>query len=155
MTPSLYALRALVIGICVCFGFQLNAQQSTAHLSVSRFSLSATSVGEKILFAGGIGSVNSPEDHFYSTVDIYHTSTSTWTVDNLSAPRGSLAAASSGTKAFFGGGFNRLSGKYLDYSSSVVDIYDATGASWTTTTLSVARQELAATSLNGFVFFGG
>jgi hypothetical protein len=36
-----------------------------------------------------------------------------------------------------------------------VDIYNVTSGSWTTATLSIPRHELAATSSQNLVFFGG
>src|SRR5579871_4347678 len=81
-----------------------HAQWTTSQLSVGRFNLAATSAGNKVLFAGGVASINNPEDTWYSRVDIYNTTTNSWSTAELSAARGQLAAASTGTKAFFGGG---------------------------------------------------
>jgi hypothetical protein len=48
-------------------------------------------------------------------------------------------------------------GSSEDYSSAVVDIFDAISGKWTTAALSVARMYLAATSLpnQGLAIFAG
>ena len=92
---------------------------STANLSVARGSLSATSVGTKVFFAGGWDSTYNAS----SMVDIYDNSSNTWSTANLSVARGLLSATSVGTKAFFAGGCDTSSACF-----SVIDIYDIKSA---------------------------
>jgi hypothetical protein len=54
-----------------------------------------------------------------------------------------LTATSNNELAIFAGAFN------------AVDIYNATSNTWATTTLSVARNYLAATSVDGIFLFAG
>jgi hypothetical protein len=69
---------------------------------------------------------------------------------DLSAPRGDLAATSSGNLAFFAGG--QMSGSI---PSAAVDIYDAGSDAWSTAALSAPRWSLSATSVAGKVLFAG
>jgi autotransporter-associated beta strand protein len=119
---------------------------STGTLSQARSDLAATSVGSKVLFAGGLTAAG-PSD----VVDIYDTATGTWTTDRLSQARFSLCAASAGGKAVFGGGD---SGNW-DSPTDTVDIYDSSSASWSTSHLSQAEERFSATSMGTSVFFGG
>jgi len=89
-------------------------------------------------------------------VDIYDTSTNSWSTTNLSQARSRISATSAGGKVFFGGGVSKEDFVPLTLTlSSVVDIYDTSTNSWSTTNLSQARYSLAATSADGKVFFGG
>jgi hypothetical protein len=58
----------------------------------------------------------------------------THTTSTLSQGRYGLAATSSGELVFFGGGYNGTGPSYR------VDIYNVTSGSWTTNTLSIARE---------------
>ena len=69
-----------------------------------------------------------------NVVDIYNTSTNTWSTAALSQARDYLAATSAGNNVFFGGGYNININQ-----SNVVDIYDTSSSTWSTTSLSVGR----------------
>lgn len=94
---------------------------STAFLSVGRMDMGATSVGNKVMFAGGeTGNGRS------NVVDIYDTVTNTWSVSYLTSPfptdvstGNSVVATTVGDLAFF----------WVE-SSEYVDIYDATTGIW-------------------------
>lgn len=122
---------------------------SPTSLSEARFDLASASLPDKVVFAGGYGSIVTPEDTFYATVDIFDRPTEVWTTDVLSEGRGELAGTSYANKAYFGGG--RGASGYSD----VVDIYDGNDGTWATSTLSAPRSALAATSAGGIVFFAG
>jgi autotransporter-associated beta strand protein len=124
---------------------------STSSLSQARCELAAASAGTKVLFAGGTATPPPGVMASNSAVDIYDTSTGTWTVASLSVPRYDLAAASAGNLAFFAGGWE--SGPNIPVGT--VDIYDASTGTWATASLSQARDELAATALGNQVFFAG
>jgi hypothetical protein len=119
---------------------------TTASLSQPRRELTATSVGDLALFAGGLSVGAAPT--YFSIVDIYNASSNSWTTASLSQARDILAATSLGDLAFFAGGENGT-------DSSVVDIYNASSNTWTTASLSQPRQALAATSVGGLAFFAG
>jgi hypothetical protein len=68
----------------------------------------------------------------------------------LSVARSYLAAAASGNKVVFGGGYNA---GYI--ANAAVDIYDVVANTWTTVTLSLARASLAAAASGDKVVFGG
>jgi len=126
---------------------------STATLSVARYYFSATNVGNKALFAGGLAlttaingdTCSCPSD----AVDIFDNSTNSWSNATLSVARLYLSATSVGTKAFFAGG-DTNSGPY-----NVVDIFDSSTNSWSTATLSVARYYLSATNVGTKALFAG
>lgn len=126
----------------------LHAQWSTATISQARFHLSSTTVGTRVLFAGGFGT--SDQGNTYSNrVDIYDINTLAWSQATLSQSRSNLAATAVGTKAFFGGG--DINNTY----SNVVDIYEYNSRTWSTAILSQARGSLCATSVGSKVFFAG
>ena len=104
-------------------------------LSVARYALAATSIGDYALFGGG-----SP-----STVDAYNTTLTRSTPTVLSLARFYLSATSIGDYALFGGG----------YPSATVDAYNTTLTRSTPTALSVGRYDLAATSIGDYALFGG
>ena len=81
-------------------------------MSVARYYISATSVGEYALFGGGYNGSN-----YFSTVDAYDTSLTRTNKTSLSAARYYLAATSVGNYALFGGG--HTGSNY----SSVVDVF--------------------------------
>ncbi|MBK9017737.1 MAG: hypothetical protein IPM82_28875 [Saprospiraceae bacterium] len=104
---------------------------STTNLSQARAHLSATSVGHKVIFAGGITNDNVLSDR----VDIYDALTGDWTTATLSAPRctdmaDGLTKAVCGKVYIVGGGrFDLITGLISD-ASNVIDIYDPTTDTW-------------------------
>jgi hypothetical protein len=81
-------------------------------LSVARYALAATTVGDYALFAGGYG-----DSQYLKTVDVFDTSLTRIVDDNLSAGRSGIAAASVGNYALFAGG--TTASRYSD----TVDVY--------------------------------
>ncbi len=130
------------------------AAWSTSALSMARGWLSATTVGDLAIFAGG--STTTMTDR----VDIYDNLNDTWTTAALSEARCCLAATTVGTKALFAGGLAALTGGSL-IGSDVVDIYDASvgppsdSNAWSVTRLSVPRALLGATTVGHRAFFAG
>jgi len=121
---------------------------STANLSQGRWDVVAAAAGDKVVFAGGLTA------HYYgpgavsNVVDIYSSSTGTWTTAALSQRRADLAAAAAGSKILFAGGWN-------GNPSNAVDICDASTGMWSTATVSQARSALAAASAGNQAFFAG
>jgi hypothetical protein len=116
-------------------------------LSIGRDMLKCGAAGSKILFAGGWTSGGHS-----SRVDIFDTTTKTWSIAELTDPyRDGMAVATVGDKVLFAGGGDY---DWIDVTSRV-DIYNATTNSWSTAELSVARNDLAAVTLGKKVFFAG
>lgn len=115
-------------------------------LSQPRTGLSAVSAGDVLLFAGG----KNPGSVYFSRVDIYDRSASTWTTAELGEARSGIAVTVLGKKVFFAGG---QSSKGF---SSLVDIYDIEAKTWTTKVLNdVAATMAAASTGNKAVFASG
>ena len=96
---------------------------SSATLSEAKTSITATSIGNKIIFAGG--------DYFgwqpvSNTIDIYDAGTNNWTTSTLSEARTNISAFSIDNKAFFVGGRTGFNTP----QSKKIDIYDHTTNSW-------------------------
>ena len=133
--------------ICCLCASALGADlvHTTATLSQARAELAATSVGNKVLFAGGRVDVAGASN----VVDIYDSDTGLWSTATLSQARWGVSATTVGTKALFAGGY--LGGAS---SSDVVDIYDGETGLWSTAILSQARSHLAAATVGNKAFFG-
>ena len=120
-------------------------------LSEARMDLAAASVGDHVLFAGGILSgALSLEDRSVA-VDAYNTSLTRSTPTPLSEERSLLAATSVGGYALFAGG-----GKVGGYESAVVDAYNTNlTRSTPKLPLIVGRRNLAAASVGSYALFAG
>ncbi|KAJ2305904.1 hypothetical protein IWW51_003504 [Coemansia sp. RSA 2702] len=104
---------------------------SGAMLSVPRSSISATSVGQLALFAGG----RLQNGSYTDVVDIYDRKAKKWTASRLSAARSEIGAGSvAGRYALFAGGFD-ASFKPM----SLVDVYDAETGKWLQLQMSMPR----------------
>ena len=101
---------------------------SVATLSEPRGFLSATTVGKKVLIAGGMKNDNTASDR----VDIYDPETGEWTTGSLSVARAFIenAATICGEAFFAGGGVFDLNSQTWITASDVVDIYNADTKSW-------------------------
>ena len=133
------AAACLLVVAMVVTGSAVTAQWSTKKLSSPRTSLSATSVGNKAFFAGGLPLSN--------VVDVFNDGT--MTTATLSVARSAIGAGSLGTKAFFAGGLT-ASGV-----SSVVDIFDTNNSQWTIAALSLARSNVVTATVGSKVLFAG
>ncbi len=103
---------------------------STAELSLARQTGAVVTVGSYLLVAGGYDNLN-PTIGKLNRVDLYNAETGTWSIDSLSAPRNGIAAAAVGNKAYFTGGGNyNISTGYLNESTNIVDVFNASTASW-------------------------
>jgi hypothetical protein len=128
---------------------------STAALSQPRSNLAATGVGAQALFAGGFGGSMQGSYGLSNVVDIYNSTSNSWSTAALSRARFALAATSVGNLAIFAGG-NEDDSQTIDYNdSNAVDIYNSTNNTWSTAALSQAREGLAATSVGNLAFFAG
>lgn len=89
------------------------------QLSTPRSGLSATSVCGKVLFAGGSSDI----------VDIYDSSTNSWSIAHLSIARSEISAVTVGSKAYFLGGRDNLG------LTDRIDIFDCGTGSWSVDTM--------------------
>ena len=90
-------------------------------------------------------------------MDIYNTSTGSWSTAALSKPRTWAGAASAGNDVAFGGG-DISAGNGSDNVvgfSNVVDLYNTSSNVWSTATLSQSRASLAAAAAGNDVVFAG
>jgi hypothetical protein len=104
---------------------------STANLSQARANLSATTVGHKVIFVGGITNDNVLSDR----VDIYDALTGEWTTATLSAPRctdavDGLTKTVCGKAYIVGGGKIDLFTGIISDGTNVIDIYDPATDTW-------------------------
>jgi len=132
---------------------------TTASLSEARSYLAATSVNGVALFGGGIcgSNINCYSSGFSKVVDLWNSSTNSWTISSLSLARSYLAATSVNGVALFGGG-NGLDcnqSNCIFNHSSLFDLWNSSTNTWTTASLSEAREQLSATSVNDLALFGG
>lgn len=127
-----------------------NNTWSTTNLSVARMVGASAAVGNKVLFAGGRQILN-----YSNRVDIFDVTTGLRTTYNLSQARHNMAVAVVGTKVIFAGGEtgNISNGVYTE--SNKVDIYDDATGIWTSTTLSVKREQITAAVVGNKVLFAG
>ena len=88
---------------------------STSSLATARAAHAATSLGCKAIFAGG---KIWDQEIYYSSIEVYDLSTSTWTVLSvvLGAGVGFLSAATVGTTVIFAGGATTSTSNFLSLS---------------------------------------
>ena len=130
-------------------------RSTPTELSVARYHLAATAVGDYALFGGGYYNKSTSSISFTSggstTVDAYNKSLTRSTPTELSAGRGQPAATTVGDYALFGGGTT----DDYDDAVSTVDAYDTSLTRSSSTGLSVARYRFAATTVGDYAIFGG
>lgn len=114
------------------------------YLRTARSNLAAASVGETMLFAGGISGKEE-----INTVDAYTKSSSYVAPTVLAIPASDLAAASNDNYAIFAGGYS--AGQYR----AQVTAYDSELTRSTPTVLSAARSTLSAARAGNYVVFAG
>ena len=101
----------------------------------------------KILVVGGIRN----DGNVSERVDIYNTSTDSWTDKILSSRRWEQALAAAGTKIGITGGED----PYTEENTDRVDIYDVSSDIWTVSHLSSARRGIAGVGYGNFLYFAG
>jgi len=128
----------------------LTKEWSVEQLSADRFSLSAISHGDTVMFAGGVQFHLNAGPVFKNTVDVYNIETGVWTVDHLSIARMGIAASVVGDLAFFAGGMDSTFN-----TTDRVDIYNFTTKSWSQASLSQARAYASAVTVGSKVIIAG
>lgn len=119
---------------------------STAELSEPRAFIASSSIGNKILFAGGFRWENA--NVFSSKVDIYNISENNWSVASLSEARGTIAANQIDNKIYFSGGSNNT-------TSATIDIYDAATNLWTTSYMDEPKEYLGSVAVGNKLYWAG
>ena len=102
-------------------------------------------LANKILIVGGVKNDKKTSEH----VDIYNTTTDSWTVKILSSRREQYALAAAGTKIGIAGG------EIPPNPTDQVDIYDVSSEVWTVSHLSSPRQGIAGVGYGNSLYFGG
>jgi hypothetical protein len=126
---------------------------TSTQMDTARDGMAVDTLGSKIFFAGGYKGAG----NYSGEVDIYDAGAGTWTTATLSVPRFAFAVASAGSKIVFAGGSTYYTGigNFTEQPSAAVDIYDIGTDTWSTATLSVARNFLTATASGTKLFFAG
>jgi len=133
------------LSIDIVDAYDVNLTRTTpTRLSMSRYGLAATTVGDYALFGGGYDSSTN-----FSTVDAYDSNLTRSTPTALSVRRTFLSATTLGNYALFGGGYGNS-----DHLPTV-DAYDSNLTRSTPTALGVGRNSLAATTVGDYALFGG
>ncbi len=139
-----------------CAGIiRMNIKATTSFigsLSMPRRLGAAAAAGSKIVFAGGYPEV---DDNPLATVDIYDVGSSTWSHSSLSSARVGMATIVYKDRIFFAGGIDYELDAARGPTFSIIDIYNASSNGWNTKNLSEPKMGLAATQLNGKLYFAG
>lgn len=117
---------------------------SKALLSKKRESIGVAVIGDKIIFAGGVGGAMGGA---VNNVDIYNSTTNTWTTSVLPAGRYGMVSAVVGTKAYFGGG--------IGGAPNSIYVYESTTNTWSSLIMPVTLSNYSITAINGKVYFAG
>ena len=137
----------------------LTGTWSTAQLSLDRYFMSAVSIHNKALFAGGSSKT---VNRSVSNVDIYDGQTGLWSTAFLplysgaggsTAYRRNIGGIGYGSKAYFAGG---VEGTYEDDACNMVSVFDAATNSWLPSLpLSNRKTDICTGAYNGKVYFAG
>jgi len=139
-------LKSGLITTCIPSGIQFFKTES---LSQARGILGLLGIGlsNKVLFIQGL----KQNEDGSKRVDIYNTTSDSWTVKILSEGKIDQAIAAGGTKIGIAGGEGGTAGGY----SNQVDIYDVNSNAWTVSHLSVPRGLAAGVSYGDSLYFAG
>jgi hypothetical protein len=99
---------------------------SREHLSIGRSKMGVIAAGNRAWFAGGQYWTFNEDLICTRVIDIYNTTTSTWSHDSLSEPKYDFSTVMHGSKLFFVGGLSYA----FDQFCRTVDIYDTLTNSW-------------------------
>lgn len=122
---------------------------TTTDFPSTRSSYAIGILGNKAYFAGGRTVAGEPSKE----VNTYNFVTGEWTTaELLSQARNNIRTVTVGQKIFFIGGAINIS---LSQLSSVIDVYDATTDTWSTLTLSQARQESSIAVVGNKIIIAG
>jgi len=127
---------------------------SVGNLSEHVAFTTAATVGNKVFFAGGYGTITTGPITFYgyvsNKVDIYDLTTNIWSTTLLSESKYGISAVTLNDKIYFAGGSN-----FSSYFSNKIDIYDGVSNSWSTSTLSEPKTNLAGIAVANKIYWAG
>ena len=127
---------------------------SVISLSEGKYNVAATSLGNKVFFAGGyLGSFQMSKK-----VEIYDILTNQWSYADLSQARESLTADAVGNKVYFAGGntgYTVAPNALLAYPTDRIDVYNDQANSWSTETLSEPKWALASIAIENKIYWAG
>jgi hypothetical protein len=130
---------------------------SVASLSERVVVGAVASVGNKVLFAGGLGQITIGNttyfDHRSDKVDIYDIATNTWSTKVLDELKLGVAAATLNDKVYFAGG-QLDNGNGSTYSNRI-DIYDNVSNTWSSSTLSEPKVVWSGIAANNKIYWPG
>jgi len=122
---------------------------STASLSVARYGMATTTIGNIAFFAGGTDF--SPSGLPSLVVDMYDFTTNKWTSKNVTTFRQDISATTVGNFSMFAGGMT--SNNSL---TNLINVYDIATKSWSVEYLPYGpRSQQGATSVGNQAFFAG
>ena len=138
----------VLLTVILLTAMHCNAQWSYTNLTESKIRMGATSLGTKVIFAGG--ELSSGEQ--VSAIEVYDISTDDWdTVLNLVFPRSHITCVSCGTKVFFAGGVDIGTFTFFD----IIEIWDTVTGQWSFEQLSAPRSSISAVCYDDKVIFAG
>ena len=135
------------------FNTSLTRTTTNQGLSVARGELTATTVGNYALFAGG----DNTSTDYISTVDAYDTSLTRTIPTSLSVAKTGGSATTVGNYALFGGGATgkTTSRPYKNIYTNVVNAYNTSLTRTIPTSLSEARGGMGSTTVEEYGLFCG
>jgi outer membrane lipoprotein-sorting protein len=120
---------------------------STVSLSEGRAGITAITVGDKIIFAGGYKHLDGDDypDDLSKAVDVYNASTNSWSTSQLPTAAFGGSAAATGNKVVF----------HFEGTPDYVSIYDIAANSWSTAPLSKPRYYTKVISIGNKILVAG
>jgi len=135
---------------------------SIEELSIGRFDIAAGSAGDKVVFAGGIGQGFFSPHWPHSPVDIYNTTTKSWSTGFLpDRPTGDIigvagiSATTVGNKIYFAGNASDWYAWDFGNITSTINVYDAVNDMWSTSHLNLARGFMASIAVGSKNYWAG
>jgi hypothetical protein len=119
---------------------------SAASLSEPRKFISAATVGNKVIFAGGL----SKDFQVSATVDMYDVIAKNWSTAKLSEGRGFITAVTANNKVYLAGGIIKYPGLA---GSKKIDIYDNKTGSWAMSSLNSLEGAVAGVSTSENIYW--
>ena len=124
---------------------------STAQLSTAGHAITAATVADKVLFAGGDGGFTGPGRE--RRVDIYNLTTNSWSTAQLSEPKQGPTTVTAGNKVFFSGGYTHNNSTY--FVSDKIDIYENTTNTWSVSSLNEGRVAHGGVAVGNNIYWAG
>jgi hypothetical protein len=130
---------------------------TVSKLSSPRHDIAAATVGNKVLFSGGMD--GDCLDCISNKVDVYDLTNNTWSIMTMSEPKTAHTAIVANNKVYFAGGISGwipLPNNNFDWIvSNKIDVYDNSTNSWSTTTANLPRYYFAGISVGDKIYCAG